>query len=201
MDWSAFFNSNTFIYVILPILIFCSRIVDVSIGTMRVIFVTKGYRWLAPFCGFFEVLIWLIAVTQIMKNLSNVFCYIAYAGGFATGNFVGMYIEQHMALGTVLIRVITKNEAQELLDYFKSRNYGVTVVDAEGLFDKVKILFTVIKRSDIQDVIDSIKRLNPQAFYTIEDVRFVTEKDRSNRITTLSNWKLNLFRRSTRKGR
>ena len=175
MDWSAFFNSNTFIYVILPILIFCSRIVDVSIGTMRVIFVTKGYRWLAPFCGFFEVLIWLIAVTQIMKNLSNVFCYIAYAGGFATGNFVGMYIEQHMALGTVLIRVITKNEAQELLDYFKSRNYGVTAVDAEGLFDKVKILFTVIKRSDIQDVIDSIKRLNPQAFYTIEDVRFVNE--------------------------
>ncbi|MDP2982426.1 MAG: DUF2179 domain-containing protein [Candidatus Latescibacter sp.] len=175
MDWPVFFNSNTFIYVILPILIFCSRIVDVSIGTMRVIFVTKGYRWLAPFCGFFEVLIWLIAVTQIMKNLSNVFCYIAYAGGFATGNFVGMYIEQHMALGTVLIRVITKNEAQELLDYFKSRNYGVTVVDAEGLFDKVKILFTVIKRSDIPDVIDSIKRFNPQAFYTIEDVRFVNE--------------------------
>jgi len=149
--------------------------VDVSIGTMRVIFVTKGYRWLAPLCGFFEVFIWLIAMTQIMKNLSNVFCYVAYAGGFATGNFVGMFIEQYMALGTVLIRIITKNEAQELLDYFKAHNYGVTVVDAEGLFDKVKIIFTVIKRVDIPSVIDSIKKLNPQAFYTIEDIRFVNE--------------------------
>jgi uncharacterized protein YebE (UPF0316 family) len=175
MDWPAFFDSHTFTYIILPILIFSARIVDVSIDTMRVIFVTKGYRWLAPLCGFFEVLIWLIAVTQIMKNLSNAVYYIAYAGGFATGNFVGMYIEQHIALGTVLIRVITKNETQELMNYFKSRNYGVTVVDAEGLFDKVKILLTVIKRSEIQDVVDTIKRLNPQAFYTIEDVRFVNE--------------------------
>jgi uncharacterized protein YebE (UPF0316 family) len=181
MDWQAFFNSNTFTFIILPILIFCSRIVDVSIGTMRVIFVTKGYRWLAPFFGFFEVLIWLIAVTQIMKNLSNVFCYIAYAGGFATGNFVGMYIEQYMALGTVLIRIITKNEAQELVDYFKSHNYGVTIVDAEGLFGEVKILFTVIKRADIPAVIDSIKQLNPQAFYTIEDIRFVNEDSYSLR--------------------
>jgi uncharacterized protein YebE (UPF0316 family) len=175
VDWSALYHSSTFTYVILPILIFCSRIVDVSIGTMRVIFITKGYRWLAPLCGFFEVLIWLIAMTQIMKNLTNGYCYIAYAGGFATGNFVGMFIERKMALGVVLIRVITRNEAAELLNYLKTNNYGVTAVDAEGLFGKVKILFTIIKRSDIEDVIASIMRFNPQAFYSIEDVRMVNE--------------------------
>jgi len=162
-------------YVILPLLIFCSRIVDVSIGTMRVIFITKGYRFLAPFCGFFEVLIWLVAMTQIMQNLSNVFCYIGYAGGFATGNFVGMLIERRMALGVVLIRIITRNEAPELVEHLKSHNYGVTAVDAEGLFGKVKILFTVIRRSDIREVIESVERLNPQAFYTVEDIRSVSD--------------------------
>jgi uncharacterized protein YebE (UPF0316 family) len=176
VDWSSFFNSPTFAYFILPVLIFCSRIVDVSIGTMRVIFITKGFLFLAPLCGFFEVLIWLIAMTQIMKNLSNVFCYIAYAGGFATGNFVGMLIERRMALGVVLIRVITKNEATELVDYLKSHRYGLTSVDAEGLFGRVKILFTVIRRAELGSVIETIKRLNPQAFYTIEDVRSVSDE-------------------------
>ena len=174
MDWSALYHSSTFTYIILPILIFCSRIVDVSIGTMRVIFITKGYRWLAPLCGFFEVLIWLIAMTQIMKNLTNVYCYIAYAGGFATGNYMGMFIERKMALGVVLIRVITRNGATELLNHLKTSNYGVTAVDAEGLFGKVKIIFTIIKRVDVEEVIASIKRFNPQAFYTIEDVRMVS---------------------------
>lgn len=179
MDWSAFYHSPTFAYVILPILIFCSRIVDVSIGTMRVIFITKGFRWLAPLCGFFEVLIWLIAMSQIMKNLSNVYCYIAYAGGFATGNYVGMFIERKMALGVVLIRVITRNDATELLNYLKTNNYGVTAVDAEGLFGKVKILFTIIKRADIETVLASIKRFNPQAFYSVEDIRAVNENSYS----------------------
>ncbi len=175
MDWSAFFHSTAFTYVILPILIFCSRIIDVSIGTMRVIFITKGYRLLAPFCGFFEVLIWLVAVTQIMQNLSQPFYYIAYAGGFAAGNFVGMYIESRMALGVVLVRVITRNSASELIEYLKTQNFGVTVLDAEGLFGKVKILFTVVKRAEVPNVVAVIKKFNPHAFYTIEDVRFVSE--------------------------
>jgi uncharacterized protein YebE (UPF0316 family) len=203
VDWPIFFDSPTFIYIILPALIFCSRIIDVSIGTMRVIFITKGYRFLAPLCGFFEVLIWLIAVTQIIKNLSNVFCYIAYAGGFATGNFVGMLIEERMALGVVLIRVITRNDAPELIEYLKAHNYGVTVVDAEGLFGKVKILFTVLRRSDIGDVIESIKQYNPQAFYTIEDVRFVSGGTYTVRepSTTGSREKRNGVFRGVRKGK
>ncbi len=175
MDWSAFYHSATFAYIVLPLLIFCSRIVDVSIGTMRVIFITKGYRWLAPLFGFFEVLIWLVAMSQIMKNLSNVFCYIAYAGGFATGNFVGMFIERKMALGVVLVRVITRTDASALVAHLKSRNYGVTAVNAEGLFGKVKILFTIVKRTELATIIETIKRFNPQAFYSIEDIRQVSE--------------------------
>lgn len=199
MDFPAFFDSPIFVYVILPLLIFCSRIVDVSIGTMRVIFITKGYRFLAPFCGFFEVLIWLIAMTQIMQHLSNVFCYLGYAGGFAAGNFVGMLIERRMALGVVLIRIITRNEAPELIAYLKENRYGVTSVDAEGLFGRVKILFTVIRRSEIDAVVETVKRLNPHAFYTIEDVRSVSMD--SYLAGSVENGRLNRLFRGARKGK
>jgi uncharacterized protein YebE (UPF0316 family) len=175
VDWNAFSHSSTFTFLVIPVLIFFARIFDVSLDTMRVIFVTKGFRWLAPMCGFIQVLIWLVAITQIMKNLNNVLCYIAYAGGFAAGNFIGMYIERKMALGVALIRIITRNEALELLHYLKANNYGVTAIDGEGLFGKVKVIFTIIKRADIDDVLASIKKYNPQAFYTIEDVRSVSE--------------------------
>ncbi len=180
MDWSTFFNSTAFTFIALPILIFCARIVDVSIGTMRVIFITKGYRFLAPLCGFFEVLIWLIAVTQIIQNLSQPFYYVAYAGGFAAGNFVGMMIESRMALGIVLVRIITRDDAADLVEHLKLENYGVTAVDADGLFGKVKILFTVTKRAELDKVVALIQQFNPQAFYTIEDVRLVSEPVRTS---------------------
>ncbi len=189
-----------FALVVVPILIFLARIMDVSIDTMRVIFISRGYKFLAAFCGFVEVLIWLVVITQIFKNLTNPTYYIAYAAGFATGNYVGMFIEENIALGNVLIRVITRNELNALYDYLRNRGFGVTVISGQGLYGSVKILFSIIPRSDLDEVVATIREVNPQAFYTIEDVRFVTEKDRSNR-SAINNWKLNLFRRSTRKGR
>ena len=87
---TSFFDSNLFIYVLLPLLIFMARICDVSIGTLRIIFVSKGKRNIAPVLGFFEVLIWITAISKIMENLDNYVNFVAYAAGFATGNFVGM---------------------------------------------------------------------------------------------------------------
>ncbi|MFC1537822.1 DUF2179 domain-containing protein [Candidatus Latescibacterota bacterium] len=165
-----------FSYLILPIFIFLARVIDVSIGTMRVIFVSRGFKLLATFCGFFEILIWLLAITQIMKNLNNFYNYIAYATGFASGNYIGMIIEEKIALGNVILRVVTRNELQNLRDYLKDQNFGVTILDAEGHYGNVKILFTVIPRQEVERIISFIKELNPQAFYTIEDIRYVNEK-------------------------
>ena len=81
-----FFGTDLYVFFLLPLLIFLARICDVTIGTMRIIMVSKGKKLLAPVLGFFEVLIWVMAIGKIMQNLSNPVCYIAYAGGFAIGN-------------------------------------------------------------------------------------------------------------------
>ncbi|MBK8808915.1 MAG: hypothetical protein IPO21_20710 [Bacteroidales bacterium] len=126
----TFFETPLFYYVILPLLIAIARIVDVSLGTVRIIFISKGYKKLAPIIGFFEVLIWIIAIGNVMKNLENWICFFAYAAGFATGNYVGMLLEEKLALGYEMIRVITKTKADELIGVLRNKGYGTTQVKA-----------------------------------------------------------------------
>ncbi len=168
-------HSSIFQWIILPILIFVSRIVDVSIGTIRLILISKGFKQIAPIFGFFEVLIWLIAITQIMQHLDNPLCYIFYAGGFATGTYFGIYLEEKLSIGLVILRIITKKEIEidELLNFFSKNQFGVTVVEGEGQKGPVKIIFTVIKRQNLPTILEKIKLLLPNAFYTIEDVKSV----------------------------
>lgn len=161
--------------VLLPLLICCARIVDVSLGTLRIIFVSKGFRLMASVMGFFEVLIWIIVISQVMQNLDSMVNYFAYAFGFAAGSFVGMTIERRLSLGMVIIHVITALDAQDLITFMRKEGYGVTVLNAEGSSGKVNVILTVIKRTDITRVIEHIKRFNPKAFYTVEDIQAVTE--------------------------
>jgi uncharacterized protein YebE (UPF0316 family) len=175
MGGSTGLGHELFVWVVIPGLIFLARIFDCSVGTMRIIFIQRGNRFIAPFLGFFEVLIWLLAIRQIMMNLTNSFYYVAYAGGFATGTFVGMYIEERLAMGTMLIRIVTGQEASGLIDYLKGEDYGVTSVNAQGARGDVNLIYTIIKRSDLDHVVEIINRFNPRAFYTIEDVRFARE--------------------------
>jgi uncharacterized protein YebE (UPF0316 family) len=168
-------NSETFTYVVIPLLIFFARICDQSIGTLRLIFVSKGYKYIAPFLGFFEVIIWVMAISQIMQHLDNVFCYLAYGAGFATGNFIGIYLEEKISLGTVIIRIIPKKDTSELVQYLRSNNYGLTIVDAEGSTGPVKIIFSIIKRKEVPNVVTIINQYNPNAFYTIEEVKAVNK--------------------------
>jgi|APFre7841882630_1041343.scaffolds.fasta_scaffold18895_2 uncharacterized protein YebE (UPF0316 family) len=162
-------------YVILPILIFLARICDVSLGTIRVIFISKGIRYLAPIIGFFEVIIWLLAIGQIMNNLTNFVAYIAYGAGFAAGTYIGMVIEEKISLGLVSVRIITKKDPGELIQYLRLNNYGVTSLDGEGGTGKVKMVFTIIKRQDLPHVVEIIKQFHPNAFYSVDDVKSVGE--------------------------
>ena len=173
MEGGILLNSGFYAWLILPLLIFLARVIDVSIGTIRLIFISRGLKYLAPAVGFFEILIWLLAIGQIMKNLSNPVCYIAYAGGFAMGNFVGMWIAEKLSLGVVLIRVVTKKDAAELVEYLESADYGVTSVDGHGSSGQVKVVFTIVPRREVKSVADLIKKFNPRAFYSIEEVGFV----------------------------
>lgn len=168
-------NSSLLNWVIYPMLIFIARIADVSIGTIRIIFVSRGLKYLAPLLGFFEVLIWLLAIGHIMQNLNNPINYLAYASGFGMGNFVGILLEKRLAMGMVLIRIITRRDARDLVHHLRQLGYVVTSVEAEGNEVRVKVIFTVVKRKDIPEIVPIIKHFNPNAYYTIEDVTFVSE--------------------------
>lgn len=170
-------SAEVFSYVVLPILIFLARVADVSIATIRVIFVLQGKKSIAPILGFFEALIWLMAIGQIIKHIDNPVSYLAYASGFATGTFVGMFIEEKLALGRVVVRVITGRPAQELIEYLKANNYRYSNIDATGNDGKVNIIFTVVKREVLPSLIPTIKTYNPKAFFTIEGVKRVSDED------------------------
>jgi uncharacterized protein YebE (UPF0316 family) len=172
---NAMLDLPSFQWMILPALIFLARICDVTIGTIRIIMVSKGLRAWAPLFGFFEVLIWLITIRQLMTNISSVVHYLAYAGGFAAGTVVGMAIENRLSLGKVIIRIITRRGGAELAAFLRDHGYTVTDLDAMGGEGPVRIIFTVIQRQNLRHVERIVKEFNPTAFYTIEDVRFVRE--------------------------
>lgn len=170
-----FSNINYTEWVVIPLIIFFARICDVSIGTMRIMFVAKGLKKLAPLLGFFEILIWITVLGSLMKNLNNPFSYIAYAGGFAAGNLIGIKIEERIAVGKVLLRIITRRAADDLLKSFSDNNLGVTHVPAQGSRGPVSLIYSVIERKDIAKAVSLVKEFNPRAFYSIEDVKSVNE--------------------------
>lgn len=172
---STFYDSDFFSYVIMPLLIFLARIGDQSIGTMRIIFVSKGKRNIAPVLGFFEVLIWITAISKIMQNLDNYVNYVAYAAGFATGNLVGMIIEEKLAMGIQMIRVFANDRGQELVNMLNSNGFGATVVEAHGAREKVHLIYTIVHRNELNKVLEVINNFNPRIFYTIEDVKSANE--------------------------
>jgi uncharacterized protein YebE (UPF0316 family) len=172
---SSFFDSNLFSYAILPLLIFLARICDVSLGTLRIIFVAKGKKNIAPFLGFFEVLIWIIAISKIMQNLDYYINYVAYAAGFASGNLVGMLIEEKLALGIQMIRVFTSDGGMDLVRSLNSNGFGATSVEAQGAKQKVFLVYSIVHRNELEKVLEIINCFNPRAFYTIEDVKAVNE--------------------------
>jgi len=172
---TSFYDSNLFTYLLLPGLIFFSRIADVTIGTIRIVMVSKGHKLWAPILGFFEVLIWLVAITKIMENLDNWVCYIAYPLGFAAGNFIGLFIEQKLAMGIVKLQIITRKKAEKLVENLREAGYGITYHEAKGSTENVSIIYSIIKRSEIKKVEDIVKSTNPKAFYSVEDVKFVNE--------------------------
>jgi len=160
---------------IVPIFIFFARICDVTIGTMRIIFVSRGMKTVAPLLGFIEIFIWIVAIGQIFQNLTNPINYLAYAAGFAAGNYIGMIIEERLAMGLALVRIITQRDATNLIDYLRAAGYGVTVIDAQGKLGPSKVIFSVIRRKNLRDVENAIHQFNPRAFYSIEDVRRAAE--------------------------
>lgn len=173
---ATFFETFWFTYFLLPLLIFLSRVIDVSLDTLRIVFISKGDKIIAPILGFFEVLIWLIAIAKIMQNLDNVTCYIAYAAGFAAGNFIGLKIEERLALGIQIIRIMTQKDSNELINNLTEAGFRITSIEAEGKDGNVHIIYSVLERSKLNEITALINQFNPKAFYSVEDIRSINPK-------------------------
>jgi uncharacterized protein YebE (UPF0316 family) len=174
-------------WVLLPLLIMVSRIFDVSLGTLRHVLNARGVKNLSPILGFFEVLIWIVVVKQVMNAADNWMCYIGWAGGFALGNYIGLIIEERLALGMQVMRIITSKDDTELIKALRKDNHGITVIDGEGANGPVKIIFSVMKRKNIMDAEKLIAQFHSDAFYSIEDVKesshgVFTKKDKRMQI-------------------
>ena len=174
MDTSLFETISAvdwYVWVGLPLLIFLARVFDVTLGTLRIIFTSRGMRNLAPVLGFVETFVWIIAVSSLVKHAQNIAAYIGYAGGFAMGTFVGMLLENKLAMGTVTIRGIIRRDPKELIQTLHDAGFGITSVDGQGSSGTVKIIYTTLKRQDLPVVIDIFHRLLPGAFLSVEEVR------------------------------
>lgn len=179
-----------FKWIIIPLLIFFGRIADVSIGTFRIIIVSRGIKFLASLLGFFEILIWLVVVSQILQNLTNPIYYLSYAAGFAAGNYVGIWIEHKLSIGKVLLRIITSHGTNKFKLYLNAQELRYTTVEAQGSRGEVEVLLCVISRKRLKEIINILKRFNPTAFYTIEDIRQVNESIYPTETRRLNAWKL-----------
>ncbi|HET6244352.1 MAG: DUF2179 domain-containing protein [Bacteroidetes bacterium] len=163
-------------WILFPLLIFFARVCDVSLGTLRSVLAAKGHKKIVPFIGFFEVLIWLAAISQIFQNLNNNWLfYFAWAGGYATGSYIGLVLEEKIALGVQVVRIITNQSCEKLISALDREKYGLTIVDAQGARGPVKILFTTVKRINVGKVIDLINEYNPNAFFSVEDVKSASQ--------------------------
>ena len=159
----------------LPLLIFVAEVCVVTLSTVRIIFVARGKKFLAPMLGFFEILIWLFAISQIMQNLSNWSCFIAFALGFTLGNYLGIIVEKQLALGTVIIRIITHRDAAPLIDSLRAANFGVTSVDGAGATGRVQVVMTVVPRKRLPEVVALIETEHSGAFYAVDEVQSANE--------------------------
>jgi len=164
-------SSELYAYAILPLFIFLARICDVTLGTIRIIMVSRGNRAVAAALGFFEVIIWLVAVAQVLGNLNNITSYLAYGAGFAMGNFLGISLENRMALGVQAVHIITESNMQVLSMILREEGFGVTNLEANGLKGHMDFLYVITPRKRSKEVLSIVKEFDKHAFISISDVR------------------------------
>ena len=155
----------------LPLLIFVAEMCVVTISTVRIIFLSRGMKYVAALLGFFEVTIWLFAIGQVMSNLNDLSCSFSFAAGFTLGNYLGVLIDQKLALGYVVVRAITARDPAGLVAGLKASGYGVTSVDARGATGPVSIVLTVIPRRVLGNVIALLRHFDPNVFYSVDCIQ------------------------------
>ncbi|HEX2205540.1 MAG TPA: DUF5698 domain-containing protein [Longimicrobium sp.] len=156
-----------------PLAIFALRIVDVSLATVRMLLAVRGHRRIVPVIGFFEVLLWIVAVGNAVKFLDSPLHLLGYAGGYAMGTAVGLWIEEKMALGLAALRVMSRHGGVEIAEALREHGFGVTEFGAQGKDGRMEVLYAVLRRRDLPLAIEQVSRWDPAAFVTVEEPRSI----------------------------
>ena len=151
------------------LLIFGLRVIDVSIGTVRMLMIVRGRKLLSALMGFVEVLIFLLAISKVIREVNNVWNVLGYCGGFATGTIVGMTLEQRLALGFSVVRIISKTRWLEITQALRHESFGATQIIGEGRDGPVGIVYSMVRRRQVPAVVALCEQLDPQAFITVEE--------------------------------
>jgi uncharacterized protein YebE (UPF0316 family) len=160
---------------LLPLLVFAAETVVLTLATLRTIFIARGRKVPAALLGFFEVSIWLFAIGQVMQNLGSPACAVAFAAGFSLGNFLGVLIEQRLALGSLTVQITTTKDAGALLGALRAAGFGATKLDGHGATGPVHVVFTVVQRKDLPVVAALIAAFDAGAFYSVHDLQEAAE--------------------------
>lgn len=155
------------------LLIFLLRITDVSMGTFRMILITRGQRKMAALLGFAEVTIWVVAIGQVFANLNSLWNILAYSGGFATGTLAGMWLEGKVALGTVSVYIVSSNKGGAIADAVRRAGYGATELPAWGQSGPVALIGVVLPRRQLAGLTSLVNDIDANSFITVDDNRQV----------------------------
>jgi len=156
---------------LLPLLIFSLRVVDMTLDTLRVLFVIRGKKPLAWVLGFAQSALWVVAITSVLNNLNNLWNIIGYAGGFATGNVIGMLIEERLAIGHGHMRIISSRRGAAIAEALREAGYAATELSGRGKDGTVSVISSSVRRRDIMSVQKEIYKIDDDAFITVEDIR------------------------------
>ncbi|MCE5206205.1 MAG: DUF5698 domain-containing protein [Porphyromonadaceae bacterium] len=174
---------------LLPLIIFFGRIIDVTLGTLRIIFVSKGAKNIAPVIGFVEVFVWIVVISQILTRANDLVSYLSYAAGYATGNYVGILIENRIAYGIVLCRIYTQKSGKNLVQMLNKMNIGATLTHGTGSTNEVDIIETVVDRKEMKTLERTLNDFDTNIFYVVEDVRTKQNGIFPKRKNILSRWR------------
>jgi uncharacterized protein YebE (UPF0316 family) len=154
---------------LLCVLIFVLRICDVTLGTVRTVAIVKGYVTMAVALGFFEVLIWITAVSQVISRIhESFFLALAFAGGFAAGNAVGILVERRLAMGTAVVRILSNTHGVEIADAVRGDGHDVTVFPGEGADGPITLVYAVAPRRRSRQILDRARAIDPELLYVSE---------------------------------
>lgn len=158
---------------LVALIIFFARVCDMALDTVRVLFVVRGRKGLAWVLGVAQALIFVVAISSVLSGPLNVISVLAYSIGFATGNVIGMMIEERLAVGHIQLTIISPTRGSAITEQMRATGYAVTEIFGRGKSGTVTILHVGVKRKEVSDVETLILEVDPQAFITMEDVRTV----------------------------